>query len=115
MAEYEKARRAKATIDAEEDATAQNELAGRNEATAARQNAAAFRPRQNPRAGGSRYTRRGMWTPGGSGLDRANAQSRVDARKKARYARLNESLASAQSGYTPPSITIGAPVFTVYH
>ena len=72
----EKAGRQK-VADTQLAATEQEELAARNEATAERQNAAARMPRQNPRAGGSRYTRRGLWTPGGSGLNQANAAART--------------------------------------
>lgn len=82
----------RALVDAEEDERAMTELAARNQATAARQNAAALMPRQNPRAGGGRYTRRGMWTPGGSGLDRANAMALTEARKRTRYAQIDQGM-----------------------
>jgi hypothetical protein len=74
-----------AAIDAGIDASAQDELARRNEATAMRQNQNAMLNREGTRAGGGRYRRRGLFTPGGSGLDQANATARVAARKKAAY------------------------------
>lgn len=72
--------------DAQIELDEASEIAARNQATAERQNAAARMPRQNARAGGTRYTRRGMWKPGGSGLTQANAAARTAARKKAAYA-----------------------------
>lgn len=97
----------KRTIDAEEDLAATSDLTARNEASAMRQNAAARLPRQNPRAGGGRYTRRGMWTPNaGSGLlNQANAQAMSAARRKARYAQLDEEAAT-----TPVTTTLGPVV-----
>ena len=74
-----------ASIDAGIDASAQDELARRNEATAARQNQNAMLNREGTRAGGGRYRRRGLFSPGGSGLDVANSKARVEARKKAAY------------------------------
>jgi hypothetical protein len=74
-----------AAIDAGIDASAQDELARRNEATAMRQNQNAMLNREGTRAGGGRYRRRGLFSPGGSGLDQANATARVAARKKAAY------------------------------
>lgn len=74
-----------AAIDAGIDASAQDELARRNEATAMRQNQSAMLNREGTRAGGGRYRRRGLFSPGGSGLDQANATARVAARKKAAY------------------------------
>ena len=73
-------------IGANIDASAQDELAARNEATAARQNRNATLNREGTRAGGGRYRRRGLFSPGGSGLDAANSKARVEARKKAAYA-----------------------------
>jgi hypothetical protein len=74
-----------AAIDAGIDASAQDELARRNEATAMRQNQNAMLNREGTRAGGGRYRRRGLFTPGGSGLDQANVAARTAARKKAAY------------------------------
>lgn len=82
----------RALVDAEEDERALTDLAARNQATALRQNTMARLPRQNPRAGGSRYTRRGLWTPGGSGLDRANAMALTEARKRTRYAQIDQGM-----------------------
>jgi hypothetical protein len=75
-----------ASIEAGIDASAQDELARRNEATAMRQNQSAMLNRGGTRAGGGRYRRLGLFTPGGSGLDQANATARTAARKKAAYA-----------------------------
>lgn len=101
----EKAGRQK-VADTQLAATEQEELAARNEATAERQNAAARMPRQNPRAGGSRYTRRGLWTPGGSGLNQANAAARTEARRKASYAQIDDDYEQRfQSAIRMPSMS----------
>lgn len=76
----------KAEIDANLNLQEVDETAARNEATAARQNQQAFQQRQNPRAGGSRYTRRGLWKAGGSGLNLANAKAKTEARRQLAYA-----------------------------
>jgi hypothetical protein len=68
------------------DTGAAEELAKRNEATSMRQNQNAMLNREGTRAGGGRYRRRGLFSPGGSGLDKANSAALVEARKKAAYA-----------------------------
>ena len=73
-------------IGAQIDTGAVEDLAARNEATAARQNRSATLNREGTRAGGGRYRRRGLFSPGGSGLDKANSSALVAARKKAAYA-----------------------------
>jgi len=73
-------------IGAQIDTGAAEELAKRNEATAMRQNQNAMFNREGTRAGGGRYRRRGLFSPGGSGLDKANSAALVEARKKAAYA-----------------------------
>ncbi len=99
---------ARATIDAEEDANAMENLAARNEATAARQNQSALMNREGTRAGGGRYRRRGMFMAGGSGLNAANANALTAARKRARYAQLDQQQAQQPSGY---GFKIGAPIY----
>ena len=86
----------RAAIDAGIDASAQDELALRNEATAMRQNQNAMLNREGTRAGGGRYRRRGLFTPGGSGLDQANVAARTAARKKAAYAAFDADEAQKQ-------------------
>jgi hypothetical protein len=73
-------------IGAQIDTGAAEELSRRNETTAMRQNQNAMLNREGTRAGGGRYRRRGLFTPGGSGLDKANSAALVEARKKAAYA-----------------------------
>jgi len=100
------------SADAQLAADEQASLANRNEATAARQNQAAMMPRQNPRAGGTRYTRRGMWTPGGSGLDAANAKALTEARRQANYAAIDKDYAARPKG----GFRVGnGQAFTIYH
>lgn len=103
--------------DTQIDAEEQSNLADRNEATAARQNQNALMPRQNARAGGSRYTRRGMWTPGGSGLTAANAAAKTAARKKAAYAQIEQKYEDRWQGKlnTPQTTTVTPNVFSVYY
>ena len=84
-------------IDTGIEADAEMDMARRNEATAARQNAAATMGRVGTRAGGGRYRRRGLFNVGGSGLDRANSQAMVTARKKAAYAQLDAQEAGRQN------------------
>lgn len=85
--EYYRATQAKQrdAIGAQIDTGAAEELAKRNEATAMRQNQNAMLNREGTRAGGGRYRRRGLFSPGGSGLDKANSAALVEARKKAAY------------------------------
>lgn len=89
-----------ASIDAGIEASAQDELARRNEATAARQNQNAMLNREGTRAGGGRYRRRGLFSPGGSGLDLANSKARVEARKKAAYTAFDAEEAAKQEAET---------------
>lgn len=98
---------ARRTVDAEEEASALSDLAARNEATAARQNSAALSLRPATRAGGGRYTRRGLWTPGGSGLSTANANALKEARKKARYAGIDQQYHNDLNA--PVRVTFGTP------
>ena len=81
-------------IGAQIDTGAAEELAKRNEATAMRQNQNAMLNREGTRAGGGRYRRRGLFSPGGSGLDKANSTALVAARKKAAYAAYDASEAA---------------------
>lgn len=76
-------------IGSQIDAEATTDLSRRNEATAARQNQNAMLNREGTRAGGGRYRRRGLFSPGGSGLDKANASAMIEGRKKAAYANLD--------------------------
>ena len=87
-------------IGANIDASAQDELAARNEATAARQNRNATLNREGTRAGGGRYRRRGLFSPGGSGLDKANSSALVAARKKAAYATFDANEAATNEAAT---------------
>jgi hypothetical protein len=81
-------------IGAQIDTGAAEELARRNESTAMRQNQNATLNREGTRAGGGRYRRRGLFSPGGSGLDKANSTAMVEARKKAAYANFDASEAA---------------------
>jgi hypothetical protein len=78
-------------IDTRIEAESAAELAQRNEATAMRQNQNAMLNREG------RYRRRGLFTPGGSGLDKANSQALVSARKNAAYANLEAQDASQKN------------------
>jgi hypothetical protein len=84
-------------IDTRIEAESAAELAQRNEATAMRQNQNAMLNREGTRIGGGRYRRRGLFTPGGSGLDKANSQALVSARKNAAYANLEAQDASQKN------------------
>lgn len=88
----------KGAIDADLNLQESDETAARNEATAARQNQQAYQQRQSPRAGGSRYTRRGFWKAGGSGLNTANAKARTEARRQAAYAQKAKEYAGGGGG-----------------
>lgn len=98
----------KAEIDANLNLQEVDETAARNEATAARQNQQAFQQRQSPRAGGSRYTRRGLWKAGGSGLNAANAKARTEARRQAAYAQKGKEYAGGGSLQIGPAKLLGS-------
>lgn len=84
------------TAEATIEADSATELAQRNEAAAARQNAS-MQYRDNTRVGGGRYKRRGLLSVSSGGLAAANSKSLMEARKKAAYAQLEESAANQMS------------------
>lgn len=96
----------KRTADAEIDLGSTEDLARRNEATAARQNQSALLNRQGTRAGGGRYRRRGLFMTGGSGLNAANANALTAARKNARYAQIDQSRAAELYGINNPQYSV---------